>query len=420
MKLTWDITNKCNLRCKHCGAISLIKQDTPENKNWKKVIDYVNGFVDNITLLGGEPLLFPEIEELIEYAHSLGIKISVITNGQADKKILDAIMKYNIESILVSFEGLEETHDKVRGKGTWEKAMNTLNLLLDLNKNKMPKTKIGINIVANKLNRYEIIKFIETNKDKNIMFQVSSLCLKGNAETNKDMLEISTSEILDLFEEITAYHILNPNVKINILNNYPVLKNYLNKKFGTNYKVKGFTCDALTGSIYADPYGNISTCQNHGEIKINLDDNNKNDWNEDVSAFEPFFKLLHIKNTNNTCNICNYKDICIPCPYNANPKIPELCSESMARLNSLTLPLETKFILNKPYVIVESENRYEVFYPNLGLSTEYTIEGINILKAIEDFKSLKDISNDVSFPPEIVYEFLEQEKKSSKVIEFRA
>lgn len=417
MQLTWDITNKCNLRCKHCAAISLLEENIAEYKNWKQVIDYVSDFVDTITLLGGEPLLHPEIEEIIKYADSRGKKILFITNGQADTKILDAIMKYQIVSILVSVEGLEETHDKMRGKGTWKKAINFLNYLINLNNNKPIKTQIGVNIVANKLNRNEIIKFIEATRELNIMYQVSSLSLKGNAATNKDILEISTNEILDFFEEIAEFHAKNPNLEINILNDYPIFKSYLNKKFGTSYDVKGFTCDALIGSIYVDPYGNIYTCQNHKDIKISLD--TANNWNEDFSVFEPFLKLLHRKNKNNICNICDYKDICIPCPYNNNSQIPELCDEAIKRLNNLPLPLYSKFKLNDPYAIIESENRYEVFYPNLGKSTEYTIEGIKILKAIKDFKTLKDISEEVSFPPEIVYEFLLQEKKSSKVTELR-
>lgn len=417
MKLTWDITNKCNLRCKHCAAISLLEENTSEYKNWKQVIDYVSDFVDTITLLGGEPLLHPEIEELIKYADSRGKKILLITNGQADTKILDAIMKYNIVSILVSIEGLEETHDKIRGKGTWKKAMNCLNYLINLNKNKPIKTQIGVNIVANKLNRDEITKFIEATRELNIMYQITSLVLKGNAETNKDTLEISSNEILNVFEEIAEYHAQNPNVEINFLNDYPIFKSYLNKKFGTRYEIKGFTCEALIGSIYADPYGNIYTCQNHKNIKISLD--TANNWNEDFSVFKPFLKLLHMKNKNNTCDVCDYKDICIPCPYNPSSEIPKFCDEVIKRLNSLPLPLYSKFRLNKPYAIIESENRYDIFYPNLGKSTEYTIEGIKILKAIKDFKTLKDISEEVSFSPEIVYEFLLQEKNSSKVTELR-
>lgn len=417
MRLTWDITNKCNLRCKHCAAISLIEQSIPEYPNWKKVIDYVCDFVDSITLLGGEPLLFPEIEELIGYANSKNIKILIITNGQIDPKVLDNIMQHDITSILISMEGLEVTHDKIRGIGTWKKAYDSLNHLINLNKSKINKTQIGINIVANKLNRNEIIDIFELTKNLNIMYQVSSLSLKGNAQVNKDTLDMETDKIIDLFEEIVEYHTKNPSLQLNILNNYPIFKDYLNKKFGTTYNVKGFTCEALLGSIYADPYGNICVCQNHKDFNINIEKSNA--WTEDFNVFEPFLKLLHSKNTNTICKDCKYIDECIPCPFNPNSQMPEFCSEILNRMNHLNIPLDAKYKLNKPYAIIESDDRYEIYYPNLGINTEYTIEGINILKSIKEFKSLKEISAEVSFPPEIVYEFLLQERKSSKVTELR-
>ncbi|WFR56533.1 radical SAM protein [Anaerocolumna sp. AGMB13025] len=417
MHLTWDITTRCNLRCKHCGAISLVEQNKPEYKNWKKVIDYVSTFVDHMTLLGGEPLLHPEIEEIIHYACSYGIKVSLITNGQAEGSLVDAIMKHPIASIFVSMEGLLDSHDQVRGTGTWKKAMDTLKHLTYLNKYKSPRTQIGVNIVANKLNRHEILDFMESTKELGIRYQISSLALKGNADINQDLLAISTGEVLDLFEEIAQYHAGNPGMKINILNDYPIFKEYLNKKYGTDYRIKGFTCDALTGAIYADPNGNISTCQNHSDMKLNMEE--YHDWNEDFPVFEPFLQLLHKKNTNTVCTPCKYKDVCIPCPYNSSPELPEFCIEVMNRTSSLTLPLQAKFRLNKPYSIIESENRYEIVYPNLGLNTEYTTEGIKILKAIREYKTLKEIAEEVIFPPEVVYEFLSQEKKSLKVTELR-
>jgi len=300
MKLTWDITNKCNLRCKHCAAVSLLEEDLPEYQNWRKVIDYVSNFVDSISLLGGEPLLHPEVEDIIKYANSKDMDILIITNGQVDPSILNTIMNYKIKSILVSIEGLEANHDQVRGNGTWKKAMDSIKYLTELKTQKSQKTQIGVNIVANKLNRNDIIDFIESTKELNICYQVSSLALKGNAETNQETLRIDNNELMDFFEEIAEYHGKHPNVEINILNSYPIFKEYLNKKFGTTYEVKGFICEALTGSIYADPYGGIYACQNYHDVKINMDDNN--DWNDDFLKFKPLLQLLHNKNTNNTAH----------------------------------------------------------------------------------------------------------------------
>lgn len=417
MRLIWDITNKCNLRCKHCGAMQLIEENKPESKDWRKIIDYGKDFVDSISLLGGEPLLHPEIEEVIEYANLNGMDVLIITNGQVDIEKLDDIMKHEIVSIIISIEGLEETNDKIRGIGSWRKAMDSLNHLVNINKNKLRKTLLGVNIVVNKLNCNEIIDFIEATKKLDITYQITPLKLTGNAQINKEMLVMDSNELLNFFEKITGYHVYNPNLKIDILKNYPITNEYLNRKFGTNYKINELACDALTNSIYADPYGNIKACHDYNKINLNMSDNN--DWKEDFYLFEPFLQILHKNKENHTCSMCKHKDICIPCPLRTNLKVPSICVEAMKRNNNLSLPLSSKFKLNKPYSIIKSEDRYEVFYPNLGLNTEYSIEGIKILETIRDFKTLKDISAEVSFPPEVVYEFLLQEKGAFKVIEMR-
>lgn len=417
MKLVWDITNKCNLKCKHCGAVKLTNENETINKDWRKIIDYCKDFVDCISLLGGEPLLYPEIEKVIEYANLNGMDVFLITNGQSDIKKLDNIMKHDISSIMVSIDGLEETNDKIRGIGSWKKAMNSLNHLVNINKNKVRKTLLGVNIVINKLNSNEIIDFIESTKNLDIIYQLNNLAITGNAIINKEMFKMKSYELLNFFEKLAEYHINNSYLKINFLDNYPIVNEYLNRKCGTNYKIQEKACDVMTNSIYADPYGNIKTCYNNNDIILKITDDSS--WKDDFSQFEPFLEILHEKNENTTCSMCKHKDICKPCPLKTDFKVPSICTEVMKRNKDLALPLDAEFKLDKPYSIIKSKDRYEVFYPNLGLNTEYTIEGIKILDAITDYKTLRDISEEVSFPPEVIYEFLLQEKAAHKIVEKR-
>lgn len=418
MKLTWDVTNRCNLKCKYCGAASLINEKKEQNTDWKKLIDYIKPFVKNITLLGGEPLLHPDIDKIIEYISLKGMHVSITTNGQVDKDVLKNIMKYNVDLIYVSIEGFKDSHDKIRGTGTWEKAIETVKYLKELNKNRLNKADIGISMVVNKLNKDEIVKFIHSTRDYGIIYQITPLLLMGNALEYKEMLEIKADELLKVFEEITEYSLNHPEVKINIANHYPIVNEYLNKKYGSNYSIDEVSCDAASSSIYADPYGNIYPCHTCKTVKINL--NEKNNWNEDINEFKPFMQEVHNNGVNHLCEeICKYSDMCIPCPINKSAKTPNICKEAMKNLKDISLPLDAKFKLKKPYIIVESEEDYQVFYPNINTRTEYSVEGVNILKSISEFKTLKDISEEVSIEPEIIYKFLQQEKSSLKVIEKR-
>lgn len=416
LRLTWDITNKCNLRCKHCAAIDLLEDNKSEYKNYKKLLDYVSDFVDAVNLIGGEPLIHEDIVDIISYLNSKDMKVLIITNGQVDKSLLDNIMCCDIESLFISIEGLKDTHDLIRGEGTWERAISSLKYLDNLNKNrnKKNKVKLGINFVANKLNKNDIYSFIELTKDLDIIYQVTKLTLAGNAYINKDLLEMKTSETLDFFEDLLRYGIKNPDVKLSILNEFPIINEYFNKKTGSNLSTDSFGCTALSSEIYADPYGNISPCQTYTNFNINVE--NGDNWNNDFGeSMKPFLESLHKNNINKVCNECKYQDVCIPCPFSTSKTMPSLCQEALKRLRSFDLPYEVSFELCKPYAIIESE----IFYPNLGITTEYTNEGIKILRAIEKRSTLKDICDKVPLKPEDIYEFLLQEKADSKVIEIR-
>lgn len=64
-----SLTNRCNLRCKHCVASACIEEvDHMNTEDWKKVIVQVLVLnPEQINLTGGEPLIRPDFCEILEY-----------------------------------------------------------------------------------------------------------------------------------------------------------------------------------------------------------------------------------------------------------------------------------------------------------------------------------------------------------------
>ena len=132
--LQFHITERCNLRCKHCYQEDkyLNQEMTLEQK--KNVIDMfgkaakawaVKGII-NFT--GGEPLIKKqELLELIRYAKSNypGMVIGILSNGTLiDKTTANELKAAGVKDVQVSLDGAtEETHDLVRGKGNFKKAI---------------------------------------------------------------------------------------------------------------------------------------------------------------------------------------------------------------------------------------------------------------------------------------------------------
>lgn len=83
----WQITSRCNRSCGYCYGPS--KGDDLPLENLKMIVDIlISQGVRQIGITGGEPLLYPKIEELIGYIKSHGISIYLSTNCDNYKHLL--------------------------------------------------------------------------------------------------------------------------------------------------------------------------------------------------------------------------------------------------------------------------------------------------------------------------------------------
>ena len=81
-KINLHITQKCNFNCKYCFAHFDDKNDLTVEA-WKHIIDNIakSGMINAINFAGGEPVLYPGFHEILDYAHSKGFRLSIISNG---------------------------------------------------------------------------------------------------------------------------------------------------------------------------------------------------------------------------------------------------------------------------------------------------------------------------------------------------
>lgn len=72
----------CNFKCKYCFAHFDYMKMLPVN-TWKIIVDNISSSINvkRFNLAGGEPLLYPDLQELILYIKEKGFEVSIITNG---------------------------------------------------------------------------------------------------------------------------------------------------------------------------------------------------------------------------------------------------------------------------------------------------------------------------------------------------
>ena len=91
---------------------------------------------NNISLSGGEPFLYKNLEELLIFSKSLGFQNALASNGmllqsEKNQRILDYI-----DIIAISIDGQKELHDKIRGQmGAFEKMLKGIDVLNKHSKN---------------------------------------------------------------------------------------------------------------------------------------------------------------------------------------------------------------------------------------------------------------------------------------------
>ena len=150
IKIQWKITNKCNLKCKHCYLGKLDGFELPFEKANEIADTIINSNVMEVTISGGECLTYKGIEEIIKKFLINGIKVNVFTNAVLLKSVLDRIDSgiLNTNSLLfyVSVDGLKSSHEQIRGKNTFDKTIENIKYTIEKG------YPVVTNTVINKIN----------------------------------------------------------------------------------------------------------------------------------------------------------------------------------------------------------------------------------------------------------------------------
>ncbi|MEM2210990.1 MAG: radical SAM protein [Nitrososphaerales archaeon] len=126
--VVWNLTNMCNLRCKHCYQSA--GKPSPDELTLNEKLQVVNQLADAgvvvIALSGGEPIMHPHFLPVVKEARRRGIYVAVATNGTLITKDMAKKMKEaGVCYVEVSLDSIKpEVHDNFRGvKGAWERAI---------------------------------------------------------------------------------------------------------------------------------------------------------------------------------------------------------------------------------------------------------------------------------------------------------
>lgn len=159
------ITNRCNLSCHYCyvgESLNRPKQNILELHEWQQILkDVPRSTLVDIT--GGEPLLAPHFPQLLDLLLSRNMQVSLITNGTVFKEeVFRLIVQKKLKHLMISLDGHEEIHDSIRGKGSFLKALKTVEFIYKLKvENNTSYPKLVAKVTVTPQNAHQLESFCQ-------------------------------------------------------------------------------------------------------------------------------------------------------------------------------------------------------------------------------------------------------------------
>jgi len=201
----WECTLRCNLSCQHCGSDCLkdaAVKDMPL-ADFLGALDQLKGIINPnqtiVVLTGGEALLRNDLEEIGLRLYERGFPWGLVTNGMllSPKKLM-SLIDSGLRSITVSLDGLEESHNWLRGnKKSFRNATEAIKLLPTI-----PDLKYDVVTCANRMNFGELGLLRDLLISWGIAeWRILTVFPIGRAKEN-EMLQLTPTEFKGLFDFI--------------------------------------------------------------------------------------------------------------------------------------------------------------------------------------------------------------------------
>lgn len=207
--VVWNCTRRCNLRCIHCYASSRDEEYPGELSTPEAMLlleDLARFDVPTVLFSGGEPLLRPDLLDLIAYARSIGLRCVISTNGtRITPAVAAALKEAGAEYVGISIDGIGGTHDRIRGEaGAFEQA------LAGIRHCAAAGLRVGLRFTVHRLNRDQLPAVLDLLEAE----PVSRCCVyhlayagRGEKLQRHDLTPEETRAVVDeIFDRVRDFH----------------------------------------------------------------------------------------------------------------------------------------------------------------------------------------------------------------------
>ncbi|MBS3171149.1 radical SAM protein [Candidatus Woesearchaeota archaeon] len=273
------VTYKCNLRCPMCflwkGPGEYDKQHNKKELSTEEMQHLIDDFAAigtaGIGFTGGEPILRPDMLEIIKYTKKKDMVTHMSSNGYiiASKEIAKKVVESGLDAIGFSVDGaLPETHDSIRGKGSYKRVLQAIDNIIELRKELKSKIKVVVVCVVSNYNVDQLINLVNILKRKGVdhvsFMPFHDIGLFSSGTENSEEFKIKQEKVERLNKAVDELINIKKKSKA-IENSLAYLKLF---KDAFEHKKLPFSCYAGYATVCIGAYGDIYPCfpRMEGEI----------------------------------------------------------------------------------------------------------------------------------------------------------
>ena len=303
--MSWNVTRECNMKCSHCYINATEKKLENEltTEEAKALMDQIYQVSRPLLVLsGGEPLLRPDIYELISYGSKIGLKMGLGSNGSLiDEAAARKLKQAGITTVSISLDSdIPAQHDEFRGvSGAWEKAVEACKALRRNN------VLVQVNTTLTQQNYNQIDDIMSLAESIGVEnFHLFFLVPTGRGTKLTDISPERYEEMITKTFAKVSKHRLNVRPSC--------APQFMRIASGMGLDMKQWIRGCVAGLYYCRiyPNGDVTPCP---YLPIKLGNVRKKTFKEIWFNSEVFKALRNPDKLTGKCGVCEFRGLCGGC-----------------------------------------------------------------------------------------------------------
>lgn len=312
----WEMTTACNLHCIHCHcSAGKPAADELTTEEARRLLDQLAQVAEfrMMAFTGGEPLVRPDLFELLAYSQALGFTNTMATNATLiDDDVARRLRQYGVVIAAVSLDGLDAaTHDYVRGQaGAFEAALAGMRAL------RRAGILLHVNITAMEYNMAQMEPLVRLIDElgTGILLMYQLVPVGRGHRIEQAVLDLQANERLIRFMAQAQRGIRAVMEPVAGPQYWPFLLQQAGIKAGPLLRLAEGVfhgCSAGRGFVYVKPNGEVWPCP---FVEINCGSVRERSFAEIWAGAPVFADLRHREERlQGRCSDCEYRRLCGGC-----------------------------------------------------------------------------------------------------------